>query len=417
MRLTNPLGPQNLYRIIKNQWKVARKKRIPKTPIEEELKKGNFEVIEANSFVEDQKPIFDFSSIVGLAPRDVLRDESHPMYKQQACHVYGDSSVLLEGLAQAMALTNTVQLVADQLPPQLDPATLTIKLPNQDELVKRCIRTSCLHDAEQKKLPIRKDPARPAWNFPRDYGITDKRKNLVMCSQLIQLCEMAAPGLSAGRSLLLDAPLRAALRYEQDTLLLQLRADMLLSTDKPLPALVTPSDADAVPLPPLLVSHPLISIEEENFYDLENIFSIKEGVKCKKVHTIVVHYNNSEVRNIHGSPVTLPQLLGRSLLKAYTAAVTQARHTHGAQVEELPEPVVVQCVQTDGRSFHFSVLQLNSASLQCSRRNVFWSLPPLDLYKHCEYVHGVPVLEDYNPLVFKHLLAFYLHGSSSQQMA
>lgn len=43
----------------------------------------------------------------------------------------------------------------------------------------RIIYTSNIFDAHQEKLPKRKDPTRPAWVFPRDYGITNCRKMLV----------------------------------------------------------------------------------------------------------------------------------------------------------------------------------------------------------------------------------------------
>lgn len=40
----------------------------------------------------------------------------------------------------------------------------------------RCILKSHMFDAMQVKLPKIRDPERPAWNFPRVYGITDKRR-------------------------------------------------------------------------------------------------------------------------------------------------------------------------------------------------------------------------------------------------
>lgn len=42
----------------------------------------------------------------------------------------------------------------------------------------RIIYTSNVFDAHQEKLPKRKDPARPAWVFPRSFGITNCRKML-----------------------------------------------------------------------------------------------------------------------------------------------------------------------------------------------------------------------------------------------
>lgn len=80
-------------------------------------------------------------------------------------------------------------------------------------------------------------------------------------------------------------------------------------------------------------------------------------------------------------------------------------------VKDLPEPIVVQCVQTDGKMFHFSVLQLNSVDLSSNLCNAYWSLPPINIYEECSYLKGVPTLEGYNPEVFKTLLALYVNSS------
>uniref|UniRef100_A0A1B6G2X7 Large ribosomal subunit protein mL37 n=1 Tax=Cuerna arida TaxID=1464854 RepID=A0A1B6G2X7_9HEMI len=410
MKFTIPLGKHNLYRMMRNQWKVARKRPVLPTNAEKVLQDHNLELIDANEFVEPAKKTFDFSSIVGLAPLPVAKDENHPLYKEQTCYFYRDHSVLLEGLPQALALTNTVQLEADTLPPRIQKLVDQVQLPNQDELVQRCIKTTCLYDAEQKKLPVRKDPQRPAWNFPRDYGITELRKNRMLCSRLVHLCSLASPELNGKCHVLHDAPLRASLLWDSDPVMLEVRADICLVSDKPLNPLVEPVEAEGLQVPELTVSHPLISLEEENFYEFKDVFPLQPDSKYSQVQTIIVHHNHTEVKNIFDAPVQESQLLGRSLMKAYTMAVTQARYNYGPQVKELPQPLVVQCVQTDGQNFHFSVLQLHSTEVDCNRRNVYWSLPPLSLYDDCSYIQAVPFLLGYNPQVFKQLLAFYINN-------
>ncbi|KAG8262659.1 39S ribosomal protein L37, mitochondrial [Homalodisca vitripennis] len=277
-------------------------------------------------------------------------------------------------------------------------------------LVPRCIKTTCLYDAEQKKLPVRKDPERPAWNFPRDFGITESRKNRMMCSRLVHLCSLASPEISRQRHVLHDAPLCASLMWDSDPVMLEVRADMCLVSDKPLNPLVEPVEAEGLEVPELTVSHPLISLEEDNFYELKDVFPLQPDSKFSQVQTVIVHHNLTEVKNLFDAPVQESQLLGRSLMKAYTMAVTQARYNYGPQVKELPQPLVVQCVQTDGQNFHFSVLQLHSTEVDCHRRNVYWSLPTLPLYEDCSYVQAVPLLQGYNPQVFKQLLAFYINN-------
>lgn len=77
-------------------------------------------------------------------------------------------------------------------------------------------------------------------------------------------------------------------------------------------------------------------------------------------------------------------------------------------VKELPSPVTVQCVQTDGRLFHFGIFQLNTLDLEgTGLKNVWFQTKYLPLFKKCCYELGKSILEGYNSDVIKHLFAFY----------
>lgn len=106
-----------------------------------------------------------------MYPKPVEHDETHPLWKPRVCLTYKDDNVLLEGLNQAKILTNTVQ-VQEGLPERL--AFKELKK-DFNSLVKNAILSSNVFDAEQKKLPRPKDPLRPAFNFRRPYGISEKR--------------------------------------------------------------------------------------------------------------------------------------------------------------------------------------------------------------------------------------------------
>lgn len=86
-----------------------------------------------------------------------------------------DQNVLLEGTQQAQVLTNTIAV--KEFPEHIDKFSKNLKLPDSihSEVQKR-IMLSCVFEATQQKLPKKKDPSRPAWVFPRDYGIPDTRK-------------------------------------------------------------------------------------------------------------------------------------------------------------------------------------------------------------------------------------------------
>lgn len=110
--------------------------------------------------------------VVGFARKKVAFDETHPDWKNRVCHTYGDNNVLLEGLDQAKIITKSVS------PKSGLPENIKLKNCSKavDEAARRIILYSHLFDAEQQKLPKLKDPLRPAWNFPRVYGITENRK-------------------------------------------------------------------------------------------------------------------------------------------------------------------------------------------------------------------------------------------------
>ncbi len=96
---------------------------------------------------------------------------------------------------------------------------------------------------------------------------------------------------------------------------------------------------------------------------------------------------------------------------------TLARHVNcififQEDVKVLPKPVLLQCIQTDAKYFHFSVFQLNTLSWPPSPsevRNIFWSDPIIPAYEFGGYFEGQPTITSYNPEVFKKFLAFYVN--------
>ena len=97
------------------------------------------------------------------------------------------------------------------------------------------------------------------------------------------------------------------------------------------------------------------------------------------------------------------------MLKSFATAVCYAKQKYGEITRELPEPISVQCVQSNGHWFYFSVFQLNTLDISDEEgtRNVWWSAPRMELYTKAQYDVGIPTLEGYNPEIFKKMLAFY----------
>lgn len=90
--------------------------------------------------------------------------------------------------------------------------------------------------------------------------------------------------------------------------------------------------------------------------------------------------------------------------------MAKAKQLHGDSAGGvLPKPIVVQSVQTDGRTFHFGVLQLNTLDIgaNSSTKNLWFQRQSYDLFSECGYKGGKSFLENYNGDVFRILNAFY----------
>ena len=114
----------------------------------------------------------------------------------------------------------------------------------------------------------------------------------------------------------------------------------------------------------------------------------------------------------------------RGLAHCFQLALGQARLLYGPDVVDLPRPVCVQFVQTEGQHFHFSAFQLNTLRLDDDGgvKNIYWEGEPEDgwtdewgdagqrrsrLFEVCDNVMAIPTLEGYNPKVFNRFSAMY----------
>lgn len=415
MKITQALCKQDIGRLIKWQWRAQRKKTLIEMNAERILASHNIPVVDSKQIMRE--PVLEvqkqdvqklLKNIVGPAELPLNRDNTHPSWLDDPCFVYGDHSVLVHGLDQAKVLTNTVE-PEPGLPQHLSELFEAYRLPDQDAHVRKAIEASFLFDAVQVKLPIRKDPKRPAWKFPRDYGIPNNRRNNLIVSRLLQLCESSVGSMSSSKVLSKDVFFRVPLQRARN-LSLNVRADALLLSDTPLPPYTDVSEGDLPDIQPLDYT---ISLDECNIY-VKNEFVSPIAGKFNNIHTAFVHFNETEVKNLYETPVLETQILGRSLLKSYAFAVANAKSKFGDDVKELPEPITLQCVQTNSQWFHFSVFQLNSLAgpEENGKRNIYWQTPLLDMYNTCVYDEGVPLLEGYNPEVFKHFLSFYMNGTN-----
>ncbi|KAL0124787.1 hypothetical protein PUN28_006564 [Cardiocondyla obscurior] len=411
MKFTRVLYKQNIGRNIVNIWYVQRERKIRYDNAEHHLSKFGVSIKEASEVVHPKseppaKLKFEF-----LRPRKIEFNETHPDWKTQPCLVFKDHNVLQEGFCQAQILTNTVCL-PDSSSNYIQDSFLDLP-EHVDDIVKRIISTSNIFDAHQELLPKKKDPERPAWVFPRDYGLTDCRKMRNLSKKLLQLCEsLSGPDIAQKRCILYDGVVQLNLDKESNLIQFILRSDVMITSKNPLKPIKSSSSGTEINLPNMYPMHYTIGLDKTNVYKNEDIYPISSTSPWNNVHTIFVHYDPVEVKNKTELPVTETQIFSRTLIKTYTIAAFYARQKFGSSVKKLPEPVTIQCIQSDGKNYHFFVFQLNSLDVNDVNVKNFWcALSPLTLYEKAEYDNGRPVIEGYNPEVFKRIFAFYKNGN------
>ncbi|XP_058130584.1 large ribosomal subunit protein mL37 [Anopheles ziemanni] len=408
MRLTNTLLRQHIGFFFKKHW-LQQGKRVPNsTGAEEELAARGIRVVDPEEVLKEQRPREHFH-IPGMVPPPVAFDETHPLWQQEQAYVFRDSNVLLEGVRQAQCLLNTV--VFDDLPLKIEEKLDQTKLPNQlDRSMQQSVLSALVFDTEQVKTTIIKVPERPAFKLPRAYGISEGRRNLLILSKLVTHCErFAGPSVNANRKVVYNAQFLVPITKDGERTLLNLKADSMIISNAPIHPLDTavyrPMDQD---LPALFPLKETVSIPQHNIYDWRNEYPINRNYPLSHPHTVLIHCSSGDVKNATELPVTRDQIEGRTMVKAFSVAAARARQLYGDDVKTLPQPITVQAVQTDSKSFHFSVYQLNTLDLSSStERNMWFRKAPLDLYSECGYVVGKPTLENYNKDVLRHFTVFY----------
>ncbi|XP_076246698.1 mitochondrial ribosomal protein L37 [Calliopsis andreniformis] len=402
MKFTEVLHKQHLGRAMRSLWQHHRERPVIITKAEQILTSMGFTVQDAVQIIQpkQERTKIDLTEIFG--------SNVDPDWKKESCLTYKDHNLLQEGVPQACLLTKTVQ-IDNEMPEKIKNLETDIS-ERVDNLVKRIVYSSTIYDAQQVVLPKLKDPDRPSWIFPRAYGITSTKKVYNLSRKFLQLCEsLVGLRTAQNRSVVHDGVMSMCIDKEMERLQFELKMDLLMTSLKPLTPIADANAFNELDMPSIYPLHHTIGLTQTNTYKTEDIYPINANSALMNVHTIFLNYDPEEVKNLTELPTTESQIHARAMIKAFTAAVAYARQKFGLNVKELPEPVVVQCIQSDGQTFHFSVYQLNTLMLDGTQgiRNFWWSTPSIKLYDMAQYECGKPTLKGYNNDVFRRFLAFY----------
>ena len=235
---------------------------------------------------------------------------------------------------------------------------------------------------------------------------------------MLRACDNLASDMPSllGRMHLEQTVIRQFVERKNDLLRFYVPIQHVITDLKPLPAYADAQkvkDTESIPLPDIYPLEPMSYMFPTHVYNDETNFPVQPlaiGQQLQNVHSGIEHNNNmiKVFRKQDGYDA-------RSLVLGFLTALGQAKLVYGPDVQgELPVPVTVNFISTDSQKFHFSAYQLNTLDFSSEEgiKNIYWCDKNMDnLYQTCAYVKGVPVLEGYNPSVFKKFAALYLENA------
>lgn len=220
-------------------------------------------------------------NIIGYQPKQISLDETHPDWHSQPAHLYRDHNVVLEGVAQAQNLTKTVHIKSfpDRIEELLAKTNITESV---DRAMQEAVLTSNVYDAEQKKTAIVKDPLRPAFVLPRNYGITDSRRNQLIISKLIHNCEkLAGRTTTTARKIVNDAYFIVPYQKDGDVIQMEINAETLITSKKAIQPFDDPFETDDSDIPSLFPLKHTITLPPSNIYRNRSVFrEFNYHVRC-----------------------------------------------------------------------------------------------------------------------------------------
>ncbi|XP_030382460.1 39S ribosomal protein L37, mitochondrial isoform X2 [Scaptodrosophila lebanonensis] len=400
MRPTNILYAQHIGWHFKKHWQVQGKRVHRETGAIAELLRYNLDIKSAKKVV-NPSPARQDVHIIGPVVETVVENDSHQKWHNETCRNYSDSNVLLGGLAQAQVLTNTIEI--RRFPRQIENAIENQQIPSAvDRRIRNAILDSHVFHALQTKLPKTKLVDRPAFNIPRTYGIASESRLLVN-KLLFEIEKLAGQSVTSRRRLLDNVTLNTSLTRKKDLVNFAITTDKMITSISPLGAI---SDKVEGTIPDLFPMESTISIPKKHIYTGENYYSLRTEITSTHPQTVIT-YCKKGATNLHRSVLTPSQFESRTMLTAFAAAISRAKHLYGITTGTLQTPVVVQSVQTDGRTFHFGIFQLNTFDISSNVQNYWFHRNCFDLFLECGMKAGRPYLEGYNREIFCILNSFY----------
>ncbi|CAG0916562.1 unnamed protein product [Notodromas monacha] len=429
MKLTQVLFRANYARWKRFQWRAQCKRIVRDDGLKKSLESTGIQVEDALQFVNSR---MQGQIIPLLNPKDYPFTEEIPDYGSSALHSseafdINNSSVGVpgEGLTQIQRLTRT--LVRIGYPIELE--NQIGSFPKQgyfESELRKYTEHAQFFDPTQTKLPREAESVEDLMGYRKgttigirkrlEYGVPLKQRGEIMVEAMLRMCSIALSRTNPSvkdRITLRNVDINVPVDVEKNAkIVLRLRGDRVVMSKEAISPWANVSDVFETQeraLPEIYPLGPLAFFKTTNVYRDSNFFPLAPKTPFSNVHTVFSLYDDPNCE------WDVSQKIGRALLHSFGWAVANARHKFGESVKELPHPVAVQVVHTDGREFTFGCFQLNTLDLrdQTSAKNLFWYLPPLNLWTKCGFREAAPFIEGFNPQVMQNFLPLFLSGVRS----
>jgi len=366
----------------------------------------------------------DKSSMRGKA---LVRDQTHPLWKDEAAYTYRDRTWLPTDyqLNFACAATNTIPVDTITYP-QISNSNGSV------ERVTDILRSVYIGDALQKKLPKNfvvpftgwhpvESTMNPrnqydwkqvswGWNPAREYGVPNPRKLLNLTRGLFKEGCKHHHIEASQFNLLEDSRVRQFIRRPDGK---------LVRYDLSVPAMITAKQglnqmSQKVKLemvnsqvPDMSPVNPVGAYFKEHIYEVQNNFPIKSSKFSHPHIQTVVYHNTSHIKPIYNAD----KERSKCLVTAYAAALGQARLAQGEEMTDLKQPITINAISTNGKLFTFSRFQLNSLDLESGEPNIFQFDPQTyQLFDFAGYQEGRAEIEGVNMDTYNLIISLMLQG-------
>ncbi|KAL7059263.1 hypothetical protein AAHC03_013771 [Spirometra sp. Aus1] len=323
-------------------------------------------------------------------------DVREPTAETEPTLIFAPSRLFCRDIAQACMLANAV--VRPGPPPDIQTLynSLCSRLQGVDETetdsqtfdlvsaVEQAVLHAHLWQTDEDILPKRYNPEQLIWKFKAEFGIHPTRVVRYLLQNLFRVCELqshrmhltplpptgnALPSYWVTRDRLLETHYHWAGRRVHFCE----RHDLLLSSSQPTPLFdedptPTASDyqvADDFRRRMHLIS-PLIDLTSTRYYRKDSIDGWKSDARptypYPSLFTVNMALPNiwSDFTAPEKARITVEQRQAVAIMNCLASTIATARRLYGEDVRELPQPLAVEAICTDGVFFDFVAFQLNS---------------------------------------------------------